>query len=522
MARRKSGKLGEILLRTSLITPDELDKAIETQAKTGGRLGKILIELGAASEDDVAWALSDQLMYPYVFLSRDIIDDEAVRLLPEAFLRERHILPIQRFGQQVTLAMADPTDQQTVDEVAAQTGLQVNRAVALESNIKEMLLALPSQQARAARRPVQGPEAQYLQFHLVHALQEGASEIHFDHAVDGQHRVRYRLQGLLVDRAGHPQELHTRLLRQLREFAGLGDEPAATATTTVTVGEIEAHAIVSVVPATWGPVATIAIYPYRTGVPDLVPLGVDAKTTQALRGALRRARGALVIGCADPVVRGTLIRAILPENPRRKLWALETLPIYRHPLITQTAIASSAQAAALLEGAFPSGADLVAVDDASHASTVVAALECARTRKVVAGHPQGDIAGLIAQVIETAGSALAASTLSGVLAARKVRLLCPECKERSKQGSAAGNGRHTFTPRGCAGCGFTGFRGYRVATAVWLPGPADRGRLRGAARETALIRLGQAAAASMRAQGHALVDDGLTSVEELSRVLEEA
>ena len=522
MARRKSGKLGEILLATSLISADELDKAIATQAKTGKRLGQILIELGAASEDDVAWALSNQLMYPYVYLSRDIVDGEAVRLLPEAFLRERHVLPIHRFEQQITLAMADPTDQQTVDEVETQTGLLVNRAVALESNIEEMLRELPSPVHRAARRAGGGPEAQYLQFHLVHALQEGAVEIHFDHAVNGQHRVRYRLQGALVDRAGHPGELHAGLLRHLREFAGLTDAPAATGATTVVVGEVEARAVVAIVPATGGPVATIALYPYRTGVPDLLPLGVDAKTTQAVRATLQARSGALLIGCPDPVVRSTLIRSFIPENPRRKVWALETLPIFRHPMITQTALDTSAQAAALLGGTFRGGADLVAVDDASHASTLLAALECARTRKVIAGHPQGDVAGLVSQVIQAAGSALVASTLTGVFVARKVRLLCPECKERLRQGSAAGNARHTFTPRGCAACGFTGFRGYRVVTAVALLGSADRGRLRGATREAALARFGQSVGSSMRAQGHALVDDGLTSVEELSRVLEEA
>jgi general secretion pathway protein E len=126
---------------------------------------------------------------------------------------------------------------------------------------------------------------------------------------------------------------------------------------------------------------------------------------------------------------------------------------------------------------------------------------------------------LVTQVLEAAGSALVASTLVGVLAARPIRLLCPQCKERVRQGSAA-NGRHTFTPRGCAACSFTGFRGHRVLTELWVPRAKDRGWLRGGSRETPLARLGQTAAPSMRAQGHAFVDDGLTSVAELSRVLE--
>ncbi len=516
----KVGKLGEILLATSLITSEQLNKAIAAQARTGKRLGQILVEQGAATEDDVAWALSTQLMYPYIFLSRDIIDDDVLRLLPEAFLREHRVLPIQKFGHQITLAMADPTDQHTVDEVAAQTGLQVNRAVALASNIEATLRQLPSQQPRGPRRRPQGPEAQYLQFHLAHAVHEGATEIHFDQAGEGQHRVRYRLHGTLVDRAGHPGELHAGLMRHLRELVGLGDAPFGEAAITVPIGDVEVRAMVSLVPATGGPAATIALHPYRTGVPDLVPLGIGQKTLQVLRGALKTARGALVIGCADRLVRSTLIRAILPATPREEVWALETLPIYRHPAITQTAIVSSSQAAPLLAGAFGRGPGFVAVDDASHAATLVAAFERARVQRVFIGHPQDDTVGLVAQVLETAGGPLVASTLTGVLAARSVRLLCPQCKERVRSGAGAANGPHTFTPRGCAGCGLTGFRGYRVLTEVWLPGARDRGRLRGGARETALARVGQAAGPSMRAQGHALVDDGLASVDEVSRVLE--
>ncbi len=523
MARSKAGKLGEILVATSLITQGQLDKAIAAQAQTGKRLGQILIEQGAATEDDVAWALSNQLMYPYVFLSRDSIDDEAVRLLPETLLRERHILPIHRFGQQVTVAMADPTDQRTVDEVATQTGLQVNRAVALESNIEEMLRQLPSRKPHDPRPG--GPEAQYLQFHLVHAVQEGATEIHFDPAVAGQHRVRYRLQGVLVDRAGHAKELHDGLIRHLAEFAGLGEASSGTATVAVTVGTIETHAVVSVVPAASGPAAMIALYPYRDGPPDLTPLGVEPKLTEALQRTLEKPRGAVMIGCADPLARAALIQAMLPQDPRRKVWSIETLPVYRNPSITQTAVECSGQVAPFLGGAFRTGADIVAIDDASHASTLVAALEWARTRTLILGHPQGDVVGLVAEVIDAVGGALVASTLIGVLGARRIRLLCPECKERLRGGAGSANTRYTFAPRGCAACGFTGFRGSRLLTAAWLPDQDDRGRWRSGragTREAGLARLARVVGSTMRMQGHALVDDGLTSLDELSRVLEES
>jgi type II secretory ATPase GspE/PulE/Tfp pilus assembly ATPase PilB-like protein len=517
----KPGKLGEILLATSLITPEQLTKAIAAQGQTGKRLGQVLVEQGAATEDDVAWALSNQLMYPYIFLSGDIIDDEVVRLLPEEFLRERHVMPIHKFGQQVTLAMADPTDQLTVDEVAGQTGLQVNRAVALASNIEEMLRNLNTRRDGVPRRQVRTAEAQYLQFHLAQALQQGAIEIHFDPTIEGQPRVRYRLQGVLVDRAGHPEELHAGVIRQLRDLAGLGQASTSQAATTVRVGEVEARAVVSVLATTVGPAATVALYPYRTGAPDLVPLGVDGQTTQALRRSLHGPHGALIIGCADSFVRMTLIRAILPGASEGKIWSLETLPIYRDSAVSQVVVGSPQEAVPLLHGACSTGADLIAIDDASRAPTLVSALEWSRVRHLVIGHPQDDVVGLLGQALEAAGGAVTASTLCAVLAARPIRLLCPECKERLR-GSGAGDGRLTFTPRGCAACSFTGFRGYRVLTEAWHVSPGDRLQLRAGPRDAIFAHVGQVVGAFMRTQGQALVEDGLTSLEELSRVVEGA
>jgi len=354
----------------------------------------------------------------------------------------------------------------------------------------------------------------------VQALQEGASEIHFDQAAAGQHRVRYRIHGVLVDRAGHPAELHAPLLNWLREFAGLARKAPASAATTARVGGVEVHAVVSIVPAVGGPTATVTLFPHRDGAPDLVPLGLESRTIEALAGAIQRPRGALVIGCEDPLLRATLMRGVLSETPRGKVWALETLPVYRNPAIAQTAIGSSAEAAGLLAGPSWAGADLVVVDDASHASTLRACLECARTQTVVVGHPQGDLAGLAAQVIAVAGGALAASTVTGLAAARKVRLLCPECKQRLRPAEGKG-GRRTFTPHGCASCAFTGFRGQRAITGVWLLGPGDRARLRGGRPAGMPAELAAAVTAAMRIQGHALLDDGLTSIEELSGALTE-
>ncbi|MGH9024445.1 MAG: response regulator, partial [Acidimicrobiia bacterium] len=216
---RPRDRLGDILVANMFITEEQLKNALKARAESGKRLGQILIERGHVSEDDMAWALSNQLGYPYVYLTRDIIDDAAAHLLPDAFLRERRVFPILRFDQEVTLAMADPTDQRTVDDVAGRTGLRVKRALALGSNIEEMLDRLFSPQD-ARSRPSAAREVQHLQFHLVQAVQQNVAEIHFDPSTDGHARVRYRLQGVLVDRAVQPADLHTAILAHLRDLTG--------------------------------------------------------------------------------------------------------------------------------------------------------------------------------------------------------------------------------------------------------------------------------------------------------------
>ncbi len=519
---RNRHKLGEILLANSLISPEQLWKALAAQAESGGRLGQLLVEQGVVSEDDIAWALSNQLGYPYIFLTREIIDEEAVGLLPEEFLRERRILPILKFGGEMRLAMADPTDQDTVDEVASRSGLQVKRALALASNIEDILNRLSSRHRSGAAAPGAAEvatEAQYFRFHLVQALHQGASEVHFDPAIDGQGRVRYRLQGLLVDRADQQAELHAAILRHLHDLTGCGEDPIGAASATVTVGDVETRLMVTFLPTAVGPAATVTLYPSRTGAPDLTPLAVDGRSIRALRGVLEATRGVVMVGCAEMLMRSTLLHGLIPSAQRGKTWALETVPVYRRPTLNQTVVRSPDQVAAHLAAAAAAGADLIVVDDVSRSEALIAAHEAGRTRMVLAGHPQDDVVGLLSQALDAAGAALVASTLQGILAARTVRVLCPECKEPLPPGSGPADKRPTFFGRGCEACGFTGFRGQRVLTEIWIIEAEARLLLHSGASQALFERVMQQVGSPMREQGLALVEDGLLSLDELSRVV---
>jgi type IV pilus assembly protein PilB len=515
----KPDRLGELLVANMLISPEQLSLAVASQPRSGKRLGQILVEQGALSEDDIAWALSHQLGYPYVFLTPEIVDAEAVRLLPEDFMREHRVVPILTFGHEMTLAMVDPTDQRTVDEVVARTGLHVKRALALSSNIEEMQNRFfPGRTApRDPATPSPGAaEAQYFQFHLVQALQQGGTEIHFDPADDGQARVRYRLQGVLVDRPGQPADLHAAILRYLRNLTGAG-EAAGTATTTLTVGDREIALAVTFLPTISGEAATATLYPLQADAPDLAALGISEETVHPLREVLQGASGVVLVGCADRWVRATVLHGLVPSGLRGKIWALETLPIYRRSTINQT-LTGSADVVPRLAAAVEIGADLIVVDDAARADALRAVLEAGRARTVLAGHAESDLVGILSQALESAGAALVASTLRAVVAARPIRLLCPTCKHPANEADGPFLGQRTFSSSGCEACGFTGFKGRRLLLDIWMVDAGSRQMLR-AGRAGAVFDRIQPAGSAMRDAGQALVLDGLTSADELLRVV---
>jgi len=508
---RPRDRLGEILVANMFITEEQLEHARSAQPGSGKRLGQILVERGHVSEDDVAWALSNQLGYPYVYLTRDIIDDEAARLLPDTFLRERRVFPILRFEQEMTLAMADPTDQRTVDDVANQTGLRVKRALALGSNIEEMLDRLFSRQDTPSR-PAAAREAQHLQFHLVQAVQQNVTEIHFDPSTDGHARVRYRLQGVLVDRAVQPAELHTAILAHLRDLTGSEDAQVTAAAASITVADGEFHLRATFLPTTLGPAATVTLYPRRTDPPDLGPLGVHEETVRMVREALAADRGVFIVGCGEPLLRSTLLHALINPAQRGKVWTLETLPVYRRPTLSQTILRSADEIPEYIRGVTAAGADLIVADDASDGEALLACYEAGRTRMVLAGHAQADVVGVLSQTLDAVGPALVASGLRGILTARAIRLLCPTCKETTPA--------RTFAPRGCEVCGFTGFRGHRALVEVWMLTGETRALLRAGQIGQAFEHIAAAVEGQMREQARALIEDGLTSTDEVAGVVE--
>ncbi|MEO5858710.1 MAG: type IV-A pilus assembly ATPase PilB [Pyrinomonadaceae bacterium] len=131
-----SAKLGEILVRENLVTPQQLREALDYQRASGGRLGSNLVKLGMISDDVITAVLSRQYGVPSINLDLFQIDDDVIRLISQEVALKYTILPISKVGATLTLAMADPTNVFAMDDIKFMTGLNVEPVIASEASIQ--------------------------------------------------------------------------------------------------------------------------------------------------------------------------------------------------------------------------------------------------------------------------------------------------------------------------------------------------------------------------------------------------
>ena len=131
-----SAKLGEILVRENLITPEQLRETLEYQRANGGRLGSNLVRLGYVSDDVVTAVLSRQYGVPSINLDLFQIDADVIKLISEDVALKYSILPISKLGATLTMAMADPTNVFAMDDIKFMTGLNVEPVIASETSIQ--------------------------------------------------------------------------------------------------------------------------------------------------------------------------------------------------------------------------------------------------------------------------------------------------------------------------------------------------------------------------------------------------
>ena len=136
MAKRLITKrLGEVLLERGIIDRKKLEQALAYQKEHGGLMGQVLIQLGFTTEEEVALALTAQYGFPYLPLDNYELDGGLTSVVPEELARQYCLMPIDRIGNALTLAMADPSNVKAIEEVELLTKCVVQTFVSTPSDI---------------------------------------------------------------------------------------------------------------------------------------------------------------------------------------------------------------------------------------------------------------------------------------------------------------------------------------------------------------------------------------------------
>lgn len=136
MAKRIITKrIGEVLLERKVITPPQLEEALARQRERGGLLGQNLVQLGFCTEEEIALALTAQYAFPYLPLDSYELDEGLASLVPEAVARQYCLIPIDRIGNALTVAMADPSNVQAIEDLELLTKCTVQTFVSTPSDI---------------------------------------------------------------------------------------------------------------------------------------------------------------------------------------------------------------------------------------------------------------------------------------------------------------------------------------------------------------------------------------------------
>src|ERR1700723_3612962 len=237
-AGRAIMRLGEILLERKLITGEDLDRALELQReRPGEKIGKILVDLGFIAMRDVLSALAEQLQVPLLQIDAAPATSPETETLSPKFLRQFRCLPMALHDHTITLAMADPLDFETRSTVEACTGLAVRVGIAGEQEILDAIDRFYGQAEKDDTEfttregdaedlehlrdmASEAPVIRLVNAMVAQAVEKRASDIHIE-PFEKEFRVRYRIDGVLVNQDPPPRELKAAIISRVKLMARL-------------------------------------------------------------------------------------------------------------------------------------------------------------------------------------------------------------------------------------------------------------------------------------------------------------
>lgn len=482
----KEGSIGAVLFQSNIITGEELKAALEEQKASGGRVGEALVRLGVVTQEDIDWALSNQLNIPYVRLKQENVDADALALVPAQLARRYQLFPVFLSGGELSVAMADPLNKEAISELAKVTGCRIDISVGLIREIREMqdLCYGPSEplpelgftSARFSAKALESINAD---------LSAGALLNHLLLCVVRQKFTSLALKPLgdavsIVARGngrtaeiGRLQPTHYgKLTARIRSLARLAPAEGVSASGVLQFlwqGKRIPFQVL-LMGGEGSEYVTLKLQISSPPLSELSDLRLSGSKARDLRALALEPEGLILFSGREPEQRSRLIDLfvdacddtdktvlLLGERVGRGRRRFPRIPVLRE---------GTDETASLVAAALEHDPDTLVVEDATEFGAFIEVSKAAlRGKLVIAGLSHGGKEGVLKQLLYLRDrNFLIPTQLKGVICCKGVLLLCPACKERyspaPEELAALRLPVHHpayFRPRGCPACDHTGF-----------------------------------------------------------------
>jgi type IV pilus assembly protein PilB len=555
-------RLAEMLVRDNVISESDLELALGQQTEKGGSLGRILIENGYASEWELAAALGKQLNVPFITLSHYEIDPAILESIPEDIVRKYQIVPVDKTGETLTIALSDPSNIYLLDELRLLTKCTIVPVISFESDIQEaiehyykkdgsefdeMLKDITDEEAEILRIMESGdaggddvndlsidaddaPVIQLVNAMISEAIKMRSSDIHIE-PYEKDLRIRYRVDGVLHEMKSPPKKFQNAIVSRIKIMSEMDIAerrlPQDGRFKVSIVGK-NIDFRVSSVPTAYGEKVVIRILDRSNLLLNLTDLGMSGEVLEKFESQIRAPWGMiLVTGPTGSGKSTTLYSALSTINdPRKNILTIEDPIEYQLKGINQT------QARPDIGLSFADGLrsflrqdpDIIMVGEIRDTETAEIAVKAALTGHLVLSTVHTNDAPSTINRLTNMGveAFLVTASVNMIVAQRLVRRICENCRQPYTPPadliSSLGFDAATVFNRGqgCDRCHGSGYRGRCALYEVMIVSDNMRDRIIEGISSTGLKRMAiQEGMQTLRMAGLQKIGEGVTTIDEV-------
>jgi type IV pilus assembly protein PilB len=560
LARQGQNYLGDLLVSNGAITKEQLEHALKQQSMnkgSKGMLGRTLVQLGYCTEDDIAKVIALQNDVPYISLETYPIDDAASSLITPEIARRYSALPIGFDKGRLFVAMMHPRDIIAIDDLRIHTGYDFQPVVCADGELTAAIERYSRTSTSVEQTAEEEEEIEEVvpevddasekpAVHLANlifnqAVSAGTSDIHIE-PQEKSMRVRFRIDGVLHDAMHPPKKLHAPLVSRIKVMANMDIAERRVPQDGRISLKVDNKAVdvrVATLPTAYGEKVTMRLLNRSGRLITLEELGFPLPELEKYRRIMKMPYGFILVTGPTGSGKSTTLYATLSaiNSVEKNIITVEDPIEYRLDGLNQMQVNVRAGLtfANGLRSILRSDPDIIMIGEIRDTETARIAVESALTGHLVFSTIHtNDAAGAITRLgdmgIETF---LTASSLAGVVAQRLARILCPHCKEAyeiSREQLLSNipdfpleEGEEKLTlhrAKGCFRCSNTGYKG-RVGVYELLLVNEEIKRL--TLQHASSSEINDAAVAAgmvtLRQDGLRKVKQGITSVEEIMRVI---